>query len=139
VESRLLGFPYSVISMACFGNAFHKITITTKARFENRNHLSEMPTTRPCAHFLLADHSPTTPLTPPARRSLAPKWSRDVNLLKTRFQGTTTATSDCKGKIIPALSEEQGQFWSGSSQNTGSAPIHGRVGALGIGSLRKAF
>jgi hypothetical protein len=28
VESRLLGFPYSVISMACFGNAFHKITIT---------------------------------------------------------------------------------------------------------------
>jgi hypothetical protein len=44
VESRLLGFPcfpYSVISMACFGNAFHKITIAAKARFGNRNHLSE--------------------------------------------------------------------------------------------------
>jgi hypothetical protein len=36
VESRLLGFPcfpYSVISMACFGNAFHKVTITAKALF----------------------------------------------------------------------------------------------------------
>ena len=34
VESRLLGFPcfpYSVISMACLGNAFHKATITAKA------------------------------------------------------------------------------------------------------------
>jgi hypothetical protein len=30
--------------MACFGNAFHKITITAKARFGTRNHLSEMPT-----------------------------------------------------------------------------------------------
>ena len=47
MESRLLGFPcfpYSVISMACFGNAFHKVTITAKARFGNRNHLSEMAT-----------------------------------------------------------------------------------------------
>src|SRR5258705_7302614 len=47
VESRLLGFPcfpYSVISMACFGNAFHKVTITAKARFGNRNHLSEIAT-----------------------------------------------------------------------------------------------
>jgi len=44
VESRLLGFPYSVISMAFFGNAFHKVTITAKARFGNRNHLSKMPT-----------------------------------------------------------------------------------------------
>ena len=46
MESRLLGFPcfpYSVISMACFGNArFHQVTITAKARFGNRNHLSEM-------------------------------------------------------------------------------------------------
>jgi hypothetical protein len=47
VESRLLGFPcfpYSVISMACFGNAFHKGTITARARFGNKNHLSEMAT-----------------------------------------------------------------------------------------------
>jgi hypothetical protein len=45
VESRLLGFPcfpYSVISMACFGNAFHKVKITAEARFGSRNHLSEM-------------------------------------------------------------------------------------------------
>jgi hypothetical protein len=50
VESRLLDFPcfpYSVISMACFGNAFHTVTITAKARFWNRNHLAEMPTIRP--------------------------------------------------------------------------------------------
>ena len=50
VESRLLGFPcfpYSVISIACVGNAFHKVTITAKARFGNRNHLSEMATSRP--------------------------------------------------------------------------------------------
>ena len=33
-----------VISMACFGKADHKITVTAKARFGNRNHLSEMPT-----------------------------------------------------------------------------------------------
>ena len=49
VESRFLGFlcfPSSVISMACFGNAFHKVTII-KARFGNRDHLSEMPTIRP--------------------------------------------------------------------------------------------
>ena len=35
MEGRLLGFPcfpYSVISMACFENAFHKVTITAKAR-----------------------------------------------------------------------------------------------------------
>jgi hypothetical protein len=45
VESRLLGFPcfpYSAICTACFGSAFHKVTITAKARFGNRNHLSEM-------------------------------------------------------------------------------------------------
>jgi hypothetical protein len=50
VESWLLGFPcfpYSVISMACSGNAFHKITVTAKARFGNRKHLSEMATIRP--------------------------------------------------------------------------------------------
>ena len=29
--SWLSMLPYSVISMACFGNAFHKITITAKA------------------------------------------------------------------------------------------------------------
>ena len=28
--------------MACFGSAFHKVTITAKAGFGNRNHLSEM-------------------------------------------------------------------------------------------------
>jgi hypothetical protein len=58
VKSRLLGFrpfPYSVISMACFGNAYQKITVTTKARFGDRNHLSEMPTNRPDANFLFAD------------------------------------------------------------------------------------
>jgi hypothetical protein len=46
VESRLLGFPcfpYSVISMACFGNGFHKVT-TTKTHFGDSNDLSEMPT-----------------------------------------------------------------------------------------------
>jgi hypothetical protein len=51
VESRLLGFPcfpYSVISMACFGNAFHKVTITANARFGNRNHLSEIRTIPTC-------------------------------------------------------------------------------------------
>ena len=51
VESRLLGFPcfpYSVISVACFGSAFHNVTITAKARFENRNHLSEMATVQKC-------------------------------------------------------------------------------------------
>ena len=50
MESRLLGFPcfpYSFISMACFGNAFHKVTITANAGFGNRNHLSEMATIRP--------------------------------------------------------------------------------------------
>jgi hypothetical protein len=55
VESRILGFPcfpYSVISMACFGNAFHKVTITAKARFGNRNHLSEMATLRPSGKYL---------------------------------------------------------------------------------------
>jgi hypothetical protein len=49
VESRLLGFPpfpYSVISMACFGNAFHKVAITSKTRVGNRSHLSERPTSR---------------------------------------------------------------------------------------------
>jgi hypothetical protein len=49
VESRLLGFPCfpnSVISMACFGNAFHKITITAKALLGNRNHLSAMAAIR---------------------------------------------------------------------------------------------
>jgi hypothetical protein len=33
VESRLLGFPcfpYSDISIACFGNAFHKVTTTAR-------------------------------------------------------------------------------------------------------------
>ena len=42
-EGRLLGFPcfpYSVISTARFGSAFHNVTITAKARFENRNHTS---------------------------------------------------------------------------------------------------
>jgi hypothetical protein len=50
VESRLLGFPcfpYSVISMACFGNAFHKVTISAKARFGDRDDWSEMRTLRP--------------------------------------------------------------------------------------------
>jgi hypothetical protein len=44
VESRLLGFPpspYSVISMACFGESV-KVTITAKTRCGNRNHLPEM-------------------------------------------------------------------------------------------------
>ena len=33
MESRFLGFPcfpHSVISMACFGNAFHKVTMTAR-------------------------------------------------------------------------------------------------------------
>ena len=45
MESRLLGFlcfPYSVISIACFGNACHEITITAGARFLMGNHLSEL-------------------------------------------------------------------------------------------------
>jgi hypothetical protein len=36
VESRLLGFPcfpQSVISMACFGHAFHKVTIRREGPF----------------------------------------------------------------------------------------------------------
>jgi hypothetical protein len=36
VEGRHLGFPcfpYSVISMACFGNAFHKFTIRSEGPF----------------------------------------------------------------------------------------------------------
>jgi hypothetical protein len=44
-----------VISMACFGNAFHKVTITAKTRFGNRNHLSEMPTIRPSAPRSILD------------------------------------------------------------------------------------
>jgi hypothetical protein len=36
----------SVISMACFGNAFHKISITAKALLGNRNHLSAMAPSR---------------------------------------------------------------------------------------------
>jgi hypothetical protein len=58
VKSRLLGFrpfPYSVISMACFGNAYQKITVTAKARFGDRNHLSEMPTIRQLALISLVD------------------------------------------------------------------------------------
>ncbi len=49
MESRLLGFPcfpYFVNSTACFGSAFHKVTITAKA-FQNRNQLSESATIRP--------------------------------------------------------------------------------------------
>jgi len=46
VESGLLGFPYSVISMACVGDAFHKVTIIAKTCLGNRNHLSEMATFR---------------------------------------------------------------------------------------------
>jgi hypothetical protein len=45
VESWLLGFPpfpYSFISMAWFGNALHKITLTAKTLLGNRNHLSAM-------------------------------------------------------------------------------------------------
>ena len=39
VESRLLGFPCSVISVACFGNAY-KITVTAKTRFrEQESHI----------------------------------------------------------------------------------------------------
>jgi hypothetical protein len=34
------------ISMACFGNGYPKITVIAKACFRDRNHLSEMPTTR---------------------------------------------------------------------------------------------
>ena len=63
VGSRPYGFPrfsYSVISMACFGYAFHKITITAKARFGNRNHLSEMATIRPLPSSALVVHLPET-------------------------------------------------------------------------------
>ena len=49
-----------VISMACFGNAFHKVTITAKARFGNRNHLSEMATIRPLPRSALVVHLPET-------------------------------------------------------------------------------
>ena len=35
VESRVLGFPYSVISMACFGN------VATKAHFREQQYSSE--------------------------------------------------------------------------------------------------
>jgi hypothetical protein len=35
-------FPHSVNSIACFGNAYPKITVTAKAAFGNRNDLSEM-------------------------------------------------------------------------------------------------
>src|SRR3979409_567746 len=41
-EAGLPPFPYSVISKACFGKAFHKVKITAKARFGNKNNLSEM-------------------------------------------------------------------------------------------------
>ena len=34
-------------SMACSGNAFRKVTITVKARFGNRNQLSEIGTLGP--------------------------------------------------------------------------------------------
>ena len=48
MESRLLGFPcfpYSVISTACFGNAFHKINNHREDSFAGkRNHFSEMST-----------------------------------------------------------------------------------------------
>ena len=47
MESRLLGFPcfpYSVISMACFGTRFTKSLFIAKARCGNRDDLSEMPT-----------------------------------------------------------------------------------------------
>ena len=38
-------FHASVISMACFGSAFHKFTIRREGPFlGNRNHLSEKPT-----------------------------------------------------------------------------------------------
>jgi hypothetical protein len=94
VESRPLGFPcfpYSVISMACFGNAFHKVTITAKAHLGNRNHLSEMATIWQRASHLsmselammhlsrysitqlrIADDSPTIPL--PDARSVILKF-----------------------------------------------------------------
>jgi hypothetical protein len=39
-------FPYLVISMACFGYADQKITVTAKARFRNRSHLSARTTLR---------------------------------------------------------------------------------------------
>jgi hypothetical protein len=42
VESRLLGFPcfpYSVISMACFGNAYYKIKVPAKARFSAKRNV----------------------------------------------------------------------------------------------------
>ena len=44
VESRLFGFPcfpYSVISMACFGSANPKITVTAKARFREQETSSD--------------------------------------------------------------------------------------------------
>jgi len=46
VESRILGFPrfpYSVISMVCFGNARRTITITAKVPYWERYYLSEPP------------------------------------------------------------------------------------------------
>ena len=49
VESQEAGFPpfpYSVISKACFGKAFHKVKITAKARFGNRNHLNKVASQR---------------------------------------------------------------------------------------------
>ena len=42
VESRLLGFPcfpYSVISMACFGNAYPTITVAVRVRFREQEPL----------------------------------------------------------------------------------------------------
>jgi hypothetical protein len=99
VESRLLGFPcfpYSVISMACFGNAFHKITITAKARFGNRNHLSEMATLRPCANVRVPPTASTSTLT--VRRRETARLTVTA-LLKTacprtkRFPGTASGPS----------------------------------------------
>jgi hypothetical protein len=58
VESRLLGFPcfpYSVISMACFGTRFTKSLFIAKARCGNRDDLSET-TFRPCeSHFIVGE------------------------------------------------------------------------------------
>ena len=45
-ESRVFGFPcfpYSVISMACFGKTRHTITIIAKASLGNGEHLAELP------------------------------------------------------------------------------------------------
>jgi hypothetical protein len=53
VESQLLGFPYSVISMACFGNVRRKITITAKTRFGIGNHMSVLPTIRQALRSML--------------------------------------------------------------------------------------